>query len=212
VIKPTTDPQEFDKVTKLAFAPIYPYLARCIKNKFDITKGICVDVGSGPGSLAIAMAKTTKMYVFSLDIQEAMTKVAIRNIVEGGLASRVEAVTSDVCKMPFDDGSVDLVVSRGSMPFWEDRPRAFREIYRILKPRGIAYVGGGFGSERIKSRVIKAFSTNKALAASKEKFLNGMKRPKFTTEELEADLARSSVIGTVEKEFCGLWVQIVKAG
>ncbi len=52
-----TDPQEYDKVAKLAFAPIYPYLAQRIKEKFGITEGICVDVGSGPASLAIAMAQ-----------------------------------------------------------------------------------------------------------------------------------------------------------
>jgi ubiquinone/menaquinone biosynthesis C-methylase UbiE len=206
----STDPEEYDKISKLAFAPIYPYLARCIKEKFGISKGVCVDVGSGPGSLAIALARITRLHVYSLDIKEGMTQVALRNIAKAGLASRVTAVTADVCRMPFDDGSVDLVVSRGSLPFWEDRGGAFREIYRVLKPGGTAYVGGGFGSPEIKSRVMEAFSTKKALGASREKFLAGMKRPNFTPEQLEADLAASSVTGTIEEEYSGLWVQIVK--
>jgi ubiquinone/menaquinone biosynthesis C-methylase UbiE len=210
-MKVNTDPQEFDNVAKLAFAPIYPYLARCIKEKFGISKGVCVDVGSGPGSLAIALARITRLHVYSLDIQEGMTEVALRNIAKAGFSSRVEAVTADVCRMPFGDGSVDLVVSRGSLPFWEDRGGAFREIYRVLKAGGVAYVGGGFGSPEIKSRVIEAFSKKRALRSSREKFLAGMKRPKFTPEQLEADLADSSVPGTVEEEYSGLWVQIVKA-
>lgn len=206
------DPQEFDKVAKLAFAPIYPHLARCIKKKFGISEGVCVDVGSGPGSLAIAMARITNLRVYSLDIQEGMTEVALRNIAEAGLSSRIRAVTADVCKMPFEDDSVDLVISRGSFWFWKDRGRAFQEIYRILKPGGVAYVGGGFGSTRIKNGVIKAFSTEEALEASRKKFLDNMTRPKFAPGQIESELAESSVSGTVEKEFCGLWVQIVKPG
>lgn len=209
-MKATTDPQEFDKVSKLAFAPIYPYLARCITKKFGITKGICVDVGSGPGSLAIAMAYITKMRVYSLDIQEKMTEVARRNIAEEGLSSRIKAVTADVCDMPFDDDSVDLVVSRGSMPFWGNRSRAFQEIYRILRPGGVAYVGGGFGSEEIKAQVFETFSKSDALKDNKDKFLEGMKRAKFKPEQLLGDLEESHVGGTVENEFCGLWVQIIK--
>ena len=204
------DPEEFGNISKLAFAPIYPFLARSIKKKFGITSGVCVDVGSGPGSLAIAIARITKLQVFSLDIQERMGEVALRNIAEAGLSSRVKVVTADVCKMPFDDDSVDLVISRGSIPFWKDRSRAFREIYRILKPGGIAYVGGGFGSRQIKSRVIRAFSTEKALRPNKEQFLTHMKRPKFTPEQIQAELAKYSVPGKLKNEFCGRWVQIVK--
>jgi SAM-dependent methyltransferase len=114
--------------------------------------------------------------------------------------------------MPFTDGAVDLVVSRGSLPFWENRSRAFREIYRVLKPGGVAYVGGGFGTEQIKSRVFEAFSTNEALSASRKKFLEGMKRPKFRPGQLEEELAASGVAGTIEKECCGIWVQILKPG
>ena len=70
-----TYPQEFDKISKLAFAPIYPCLAKCITKKFGVSKGVCVDVGSGPGSLAIALARITNLNVYSLDLQEEMTEV-----------------------------------------------------------------------------------------------------------------------------------------
>ena len=47
--------------------------------------------------------------------------------------------------MPFADKSFELVVSRGSFPFWEDKVGGFREVYRVLKPGGIGFIGGGFG-------------------------------------------------------------------
>ena len=34
----------------------------------------------------------------------------------------------------------------GSLPFWSDKTQAFREIKRVLKPGGIAYIGCGFGA------------------------------------------------------------------
>ncbi len=141
-----------------------------------------------------------------------MAEVALRNIAKAGLSSRIKTVTADVCRMPFEDRLADLVVSRGSLPFWEDRRAAFREIYRILKAGGTAYVGGGFGSEKIRSQVMRAFSTQEALKACRDKFLEGMKRLKLSPEELQADLADASVPGTIERENCGLWVQIVKPG
>jgi SAM-dependent methyltransferase len=48
-----------------------------------------------------------------------------------------------------------LVVSRGSIFFWEDLGKAFAEILRVLKPGGIAFIGGGFGSTRIEDEIIK---------------------------------------------------------
>ena len=46
--------------------------------------------------------------------------------------------------MPLEDGSVNFLVSRGSIPFWEDHVAAFREIFRVLSPGGAALVGCGF--------------------------------------------------------------------
>jgi hypothetical protein len=38
-----------------------------------------------------------------------------------------------------------LVVSRGSLWFWDDQVKGPQEIYRVLKPGGVAFVGGGLG-------------------------------------------------------------------
>jgi ubiquinone/menaquinone biosynthesis C-methylase UbiE len=206
------DPRRINVIAKLAFAPIYPYLAQQIKDKFGFTDGICVDIGSGPGSLAIATARITNLTLFSLDIQPEMASIARDNIAEAGLSSRIHIITADVCRLPFEDSSVDLVISRGSIFFWEDRVAAFREIYRILKRGGAAYCGGGMGNEEIKTQVMAAFSTNEVLKAEKEAWqeMVGHISQKLNPEGLQAELARAQVPGTVVRENGGLWVQIIK--
>ena len=48
--------------------------------------------------------------------------------------------------MPFPDDTVDLVVSRGSIFFWDDPAKGLSEVARVLRPGGKAYIGGGAGS------------------------------------------------------------------
>jgi SAM-dependent methyltransferase len=48
--------------------------------------------------------------------------------------------------MPLPDNSADLVVSRGSIFFWDSPAKGLQEVYRVLRPGGHAYIGGGAGS------------------------------------------------------------------
>jgi ubiquinone/menaquinone biosynthesis C-methylase UbiE len=206
-----TDPAKFNIIARTAFAPIYPYIAEQIMNKFGITEGVCVDAGSGPGSLAIALARITDLKIFSLDIQPEMTALATANIAEAGLQSRVAAVTADVCAMPFADNSVDLLISRGSLFFWDDRAAAFSEIKRILKPGGVAFVGGGMGSEQIRAQVMQTLATNEALKDVEDPFktMMGHGQPRIDPAELEKELVLAGANGKVIRDN-GMWVEIHK--
>lgn len=46
-----------------------------------------------------------------------------------------------------------MIVSRGSFIFWKKLPSAFTEIFRVLKPGGNAFIGGGFGSLQMKDTI-----------------------------------------------------------
>ena len=145
-----------DEIAKTLFAPIYPVIAQNIIRRFGITTGTCVDLGSGPASLSIAVARQSDLSVIALDYSDDMHEAASRTINEAGLSGRIGLLCADVHAIPLDDDSADLVISRGSMFFWEDVPAAFREVYRILKPGGKTYIGGGFGNKELRDEISAA--------------------------------------------------------
>ncbi len=70
------------------------------------------------------------------------------------MEDRVVPVTGDVTVIPAADATFSLVVSRGSYHSWADLPATFREIHRVLRPGGSAYIGEGYGSAAIRDEVL----------------------------------------------------------
>ena len=146
---------KMDRIAKTVFKPIYPVIARNAIAVTGIRRGSCLDLGSGPAMLAMAMAQEApQMGVVAFDFSQDSRKIAMDNIRQARLTDRVDTAFGDVHDMPFEDGSFDLIVSRGSMFFWKDLKSAFGEIYRLLSPNGATYIGGGFGSLALREHVI----------------------------------------------------------
>jgi len=150
--------ERMDRIAKTVFAPVYPVIAEQIVDRCGISRGRCLDAGSGPGSLAIALARASDLTITLLDSSPEMLAVAEENVREAGLPGRLSLLAGDVHDIPLPAGSVDLVVSRGSVFFWDDLARAFSEIYRVLAPGGKTYVGGGFGTAGIRDAVAAAMA------------------------------------------------------
>ena len=51
--------EHMDRIAKTVFAPVYPVLAEQILIRCGFSRGRCLDVGSGPGSLGIALAQAS---------------------------------------------------------------------------------------------------------------------------------------------------------
>lgn len=148
-----TNVSRYDETARGVNAPMYTYYAQKIKEKTGITKGVCIDVGSGGGYLGLALAKITDLDFIFLDISADMLEKARLHIAEDGLQKRAKTLLADVHSIPLADGSVNLVISRGSIPFWKDPAKALKEIYRVLAPGGKVYVGGGRGTPEIQAQI-----------------------------------------------------------
>ncbi|WP_347488860.1 class I SAM-dependent methyltransferase [Desulfoscipio sp. XC116] len=125
--------------------PVYPLIAQQILDDYRITGGKCLDIGTGHGYMGIELAKITDLEIYFVDLDPEALNKARKNAAENELDNVVHFVGADVTALPFEDNFADLVVSRGSLWFWKDQVKGLREINRVLKTGGIAFVGGGLG-------------------------------------------------------------------
>jgi SAM-dependent methyltransferase len=122
---------------------VYQALAQKIIEECNIVEGLCVDIGSGVGMLGIQLAKLTQLEVLLLDVDKKALIGSLKNAEHFKVKGRVSAIRADVHNLPFKSNSINLIVSRGSIPFWKDHVKAFREIYDALVGGGRAFIGGG---------------------------------------------------------------------
>ncbi len=159
-MKGATNPHRFDRIVREIFAPIYPVIATQIAAATGIGSGRCLDAGCGTGALGIALAQITDLHVTYFDQSEEMLNLASGYTAQKGLEARSAFLQGDIHAIPLPDDDVDLVISRGSSPFWNDWHQAYREILRILRPGGMAYVGGGFGNRELRDSIVTTMSEN----------------------------------------------------
>ncbi len=100
-----------------------------------------LEVGSGPGRLATAIARLApEARVVGLDVAPDMVDRARARVASLGLANRVELHVGDVAALPFRDASFDVVVSTFSLHHWERPVEGLAEIRRVLRPSGLARI------------------------------------------------------------------------
>ena len=105
-----------------------------------------LDVGTGPGALPRQIAaRSPYLSVSGVDLSAEMIARATAAADEDALrlpavASSVSFQVADVAQLPFEDRSVDLVVSTISMHHWTDLAAGLREVVRVLRPGARAWL------------------------------------------------------------------------
>jgi len=195
-------------------APVYAPLAEEIAEKLALAgkQGIGIDVGSGPGTLIVELCKRTKLHWINADINPHFFPYFFAKAEAAGFGGRVSAVRADACALPFRDALADVVVSRGSFHFWPDTQKGLAEIYRVLKPGGVAYIGRGL-PERMPLDVAGRIRSKQG---------KGMKYDVDETQQQLRDIMKALRIeryriyrprlGNAEGINYGLWLQFRKAG
>jgi SAM-dependent methyltransferase len=97
-----------------------------------LPRQIVVDLGTGTGTLARGFARRG-CQVIGIDIAEQMLEQARLRDAKEGL--KVDYRVAGAEATGLSNGSVD-VVAAGQCWHWFDRPRAAREVLRILRPTG----------------------------------------------------------------------------
>lgn len=103
-----------------------------------LTHGRALDLGAGTGDLALLLDRRMgeRGRVVAMDLNFAMLRVGAAKIARHGLASRIACSLGNAERLAFPDETFDAVTTGFCIRNVGDRPQAFREIYRVLKPGG----------------------------------------------------------------------------
>ena len=100
-----------------------------------------LDVASGTGDLALALARRMKeAKVTGADISEGMLAIAREKAGRAGLADRTEFVAGDAEALDFADGSFDAATVAFGVRNFGDIDAGLREIRRVLRSGGMLTV------------------------------------------------------------------------
>ena len=95
-----------------------------------------LDVACGPAGVTLQLARRTGAAIVGIDLSEEMLDRGRRNVVDAGLASRVQLVRGRAQRLPFPDATFDAVTFTYLLRYVEDPQSTLTEIARVLRPGG----------------------------------------------------------------------------
>ncbi len=121
-----------------------------------------------------------------------MVNQARANMAAAGLGGRFDLRTGAAGRLPFPDGSFDVVTSTASLHHWKEPAAALDDIHRVLKPGGQALL---YDIVRgIPPEVLREMEREFGRLKVGLFWLHSFEEPSFRPEGIEA-LARSTCFG-----------------
>jgi ubiquinone/menaquinone biosynthesis C-methylase UbiE len=99
-----------------------------------------LDLGCGIGNILIALAERVEFShrPVGVDVSPDLIRIGEREIAQAGLWDRIELQVSPATRLPFEDGSFDVVLTSHVLKHLDDDAllASFREVTRVLRPGG----------------------------------------------------------------------------
>lgn len=104
--------------------------------------GTIADLATGSGDIAFALARSLpEATIRGFDFCQPMLDEAVRKMHAGAIgAERMSFAIGDCMALPLADESVDAVTIAYGVRNFEDRTKGLREIHRVLRPGGSAFI------------------------------------------------------------------------
>ncbi len=111
-----------------------PYAADLARRVADLAAGNVLETAAGTGRVTRALARVLpdSVSIVATDLNQAMLDFAS---AQPG-AAPITWQRADAAALPFEDSRFDAVVCQFGAMFFTDKPVAYREALRVLKPAG----------------------------------------------------------------------------
>jgi demethylmenaquinone methyltransferase/2-methoxy-6-polyprenyl-1,4-benzoquinol methylase len=131
-------PRHYDRMGAMLSFGQDPRWRRALVRAIDPQPGERVlDVATGTGMVAVALARRSACEVVGLDQSEAMLAEARARVgSEPGLAARVSLVRGEAEQLPFADAEFDALTFTYLLRYVDDRAATMRQLARVVKPGG----------------------------------------------------------------------------
>jgi demethylmenaquinone methyltransferase / 2-methoxy-6-polyprenyl-1,4-benzoquinol methylase len=106
----------------------------------EVTAIKVLDVASGTGDLALAIAGLKPASITGIDIAEGMLAIGREKVAARGLSALITLEPGDAEHIPMPDNTFDVVTVAFGVRNYEDLPKGLSEMHRVLKPGGIMLV------------------------------------------------------------------------
>ncbi len=117
-------------------SPGGPAAVHRIIEGIDLNGMLALDFGCALGGIDCLLAKDFGCRVIGIDVEAALVAEGQRRVAELGLAEQVELRLVEPGPLPFAAGTFDLVFSKESLLFIDDKRAALKSIFSVLKPGG----------------------------------------------------------------------------
>ena len=135
--------KDLNRLTPEDLAPIDEFHIRGRAATLELARAASVDsgkrvldVGSGIGGTSRCLAREFGCRVTGIDLTDEYCRVAAMLSDRTGLAELLDYRQGDAANLPFPDASFDIVWTEHVAMNIPDKPKLYREMYRVLKPGG----------------------------------------------------------------------------
>lgn len=99
-----------------------------------------LDVATGTGDFALQALSLNPEKITGVDISEGMLQVGRKKIQDRNVADKIVLQLADSENLPFEENKFDAVTVGFGVRNFEHLERGLEEIFRVLKPGGVAVI------------------------------------------------------------------------
>jgi len=139
----------YEKGTRMVIDSYYAHIAEEVVS--HLPGGKILDLGTGPGYLPIEIARrSSSVHIIGVDLSPKLIDMARSKAAKADLTDQLQFLLGDANKINFDDSAFDMIISTGMLHALKNPVKVIREMYRVLKRGGEAWI---FDPARVGSDV-----------------------------------------------------------